>query len=322
MKKRLKIIKLLAGFVALSNVQLILAVAQMPDGPVPVVAKVVEPVKPTPAAPKIVVTKPVVAVPVAPKVVPVKPIAVKKSVPVVPKIVPVQPVVPKPMPIAAKSVAPKIVTPIKPVTAVVKPFVQPEKLASQIVGVISVKNNSKYSTSWTGWKTKYKTLDGKIHYKLHHLKVPHQLQPSGKHKMAKTLQEYTVHNLPEQSFVEGVSHLMINDQPIDVEYQGSAWMPGVTDAIYITSANGTSWMLDKKAMDKNYKKINAGIQKSKRTVADDDSISKVTNDTKAATVAVVLKNKKNQKKFKNISRKSVSSKASKAFEHVSDAKSV
>lgn len=315
MKKRLKILILCASAIVMLTMEtFVFAVATMPGGPTPTVSTAVVPVKPKPVVPAPVVPKAVVPAPVMPKSMAPKPVM---PVPVTPKVAPVTPVMPK-SPVA---VAPKVM-PVKPVVAspaASKPVAASEQLASQVVGIISVKNSSKYSASWTGWKTKYKTLDGKIHYKLHHLKVAHQLQPSGKHKVAKTLQGYTVHNLPEQSFVEGVSDLMIDGQPVSVEYKGSAWMPGVTDAIYVTSSNGATWILDKKAMDKDYKKINSGIKKSKSF--NDDSISKVTDDTKAATVSVVLKDKKNQKKFKNIARKGVSSKASQAFDHAIDTKS-
>jgi ABC-type microcin C transport system permease subunit YejE len=108
---------------------------------------------------------------------------------------------------------------------------------------------------------------------------------------------------------------MINDQPVLVEYQGSAWMPGTTDAIYVSSVNGTTVTLDKKAMDKSYKEINLGITKSKKTKKiDDDSISKVTDVTKAASVPVVLTDKKNKKKFSNIKSSAKISKSSQVFD--------
>lgn len=305
------------GIAIICYTSALMAVPQMPQGPVPV--------KPIAATPTPVAQKPVAPTPVK-SIKPQPPVMTAKAVSPVP-VAPV-PVVPKvitPVPVAPKMVAPALAKTavVAPTVPVVKPFVQPEALASQVVGVITVKNRSKYQASWTGWKTKYKTQDGKIHYKLHTLKTPHELQPIVKGKSAQTLQGYTVHNLPPQSFVEGVSHLMINGQSVLIEYQGSAWMPGVTDAIYITSGNGTTWTLDKKAMDKDYKKINSGVATSKKIkIVDDSSISKVTDTTKAASVPMVLKDKKNQKKFKNIKRYGKPSKSSQAFEHATDAKAV
>lgn len=275
----------------------LIAVPKMPDGPSPIKSTPVAapiPVKPVIPQASVIESKEIAPKPIIPKAI------VAKSVPVIPVNPTVAKVMPKivPAPVVAKAVA---VAPVLTAPAVaVKPFVQPEVLASQVVGVITVKNKSKYKASWTGWKTKYKTENGQIHYKLHTLKTAHELQPITQNKVAQTLQEYTVHNLPPQSFVEGVSHLLMSGQPVLVEYQGSAWMPGVTDAIYITSQDGTIWTLDKKAMDKDYKKINFGIKKSKKVINVEKNPLAVTSTTKAASVPVVLKDKKNRKKFKNI----------------------
>ncbi len=280
-----------------------------------------EPVVPIPIIPKVSRVKPVNSKSVVPRPVVLKPVVSKAvtqvaSRPVVPKSMVLRPVVSRPV----------VHEPVEKVAvkanALVAKTVELEKpMASQVVGVIVVKNTSKYKLSWTGWKTKYKTQDGKIHYKLHKLKVPHHLPYAVKNKVTKTLHGYTVHNLPANSFVEGVSHLMINAQPVSVEYQGSAWMPGTTDAIYITSTNGAIATLDKKAMDKSYKEINLGISKSKKAQKpDDDAISKVTDVTKAASVPMVLTDKKNQKKFKNIKKAEKISKSSKAFDHTAAAR--
>ena len=97
-------------------------------------------------------------------------------------------------------------------------------------------------------------------------------------------------------------------------------MLGVTDAIYVTSSNGITWTLDKKAMDKDYKKINSGIIKSKKIKKIDDDVSKVTDVTKAASVPVVLENKNNRKEFKNIASKVKISKSSQAFDRAAEMK--
>lgn len=289
---------------ALSEITHKLATLPSSKPATPAASEAVKPV--TPVAPKVEIPK--VVKPLVPKVE-----ASKVVKPVVPKVVEPKVVTP----VEPKAVEPKIVPSVAPKAPAPKPksVVIEQPLASQVVGVISVKNSSKFKASWTGWKTRYKTATGEIKYKLHTLKVPHELKSAVKRKASMTLQPYTVHNLPANSYVEGVSDLMINDIPVAVDYQGSAWMPGVTDAIYITSSNGSTWTLDKKAMDKNYKQINAGIiSNSKSSSTLQDSSEPVTDVTKAASVPVVLKNKKNQKKFKDIAKYS-KSKSSKAFEH-------
>ena len=288
----------------------------------------VNPVTPiTLVNPKVVATPVVPAVPKivqTPKaVVAVSPVVAKAVPPVVPKVVaPVTPVAV--VPVAPKAVAVAPVAKVAVATVVPAPkteVILSKPMASQIVGIITLKNTSKYSALWTGWKTKYKTQEGVVKYKLHTLKTPHQLQPVIKNKIAQTLQDYTVHNLPANSFVEGVSHLMINGASVSVEYKDQAWMPGTTDAIYITTLNGTSWTLDTRAMDKNYKKINSGIKTSqKNTESDPSAIEPVNHVTKAASVPVMLQDKKNQKKFKNIAESNKFSKSSHAFDHAIKAK--
>lgn len=217
-------------------------------------------------------------------------------------------------------VTPQIITPVQPVmtpqviTPVQQPAVKPVvqlPLSPQPIGTILVANKSKFAITLTGWKTKYKTPEGVVHYKTHTLQAGHTLKPKQDGITTKVLNVSA--NVPNNSFVEGISHLLIQGAaPVSVEYKNSAWMPGITDKIYVTSANGTDWTLDTTAMDKSYKKINAGSLNASAVVKGiDDSTAKITDSTKAATVPVVNRGK-DKKEFERLAQKMKKTKNKKA----------
>lgn len=253
---------------------------------------------------------PVVAQPVQsiaqPKVAPIAPVA---AAPVVaPKVLtPAQPTV-------APGVAPKALAPVaQPVTAPVvqligQPIAQqietPQTAVPLNLGTLKIENTSQFPAQLSGWKIKYKTQDGIQAVKKHTL-TPSATLPIFNLKKKKggttvQLRDVSV-NLPVNAFFEGYSDLIINGSPISVVYKDSLWMPGTTDKIYVTSPNGSDWSLDIKAMDKSYQKINSGsLNVSPQNVStEDDSVSKVTNTTKAAAVSLVQQGQ-GQTEFKNI----------------------
>ena len=281
----------------------------------PVSGALVSPPVPTPPA----MTTPSVGTPVTPpasgasvsKIAPMfTPLAVSHSpvpaVTVVPVPAPQSPAAPQPATQPAQPATPQFET-----TATTT--------SSQPIGVIAVKNMTKYRPQLTGWKTKFKVPTGKDQnglpvyeekYKKHTLKETHTLQPitanNGKGVIAQT-SSYTLHDLPAGAFVEGISDILINGAPVSVSgapgsiYHDSAWMPGTTDAIYVTSKDGSLWTLDQKMMDKSHKKMTLGSLSSMDTFqAQDDAITKVTSTTKAAVVPVILKDASTQQEFANI----------------------
>jgi hypothetical protein len=183
---------------------------------------------------------------------------------------------------------------------VAKTVVNPT-MSNQIIGTVAVENRSKFPAVLTGFKTKYKDVKGDVHHKIHKLKASHTIPAFLKATGGVTTKLFTVSvNAPINSFVEGVSDLLIQGSPVSVEYKGSAWMPGTTDKLYITSTNGSDWTLDKAAMDKSYKKINSGSLDASDVKANSDDLSKITNTTKSAVTQIVLKDSNNKKKFKGI----------------------
>lgn len=207
-------------------------------------------------------------------------------------------------------VAPKIITPLQP--PVGQSVVQPiQALSPQPIGTIAIENTSKIPVVLTGWKTKYKDSQGIIQYKNHSLKSGHTLKPLLKKQSGVTVNILNVSvNVPNNSFVEGISDLLVSGSaPISVEYKGRAWMPGITDKIYVKKS-GTEVMLDLKAMDASYKKINSGLLHSSTVVkVVDDTSTKITDVTKAATVPLVQTGKE---KFETLAKKMKKQKVSKS----------
>lgn len=180
-----------------------------------------------------------------------------------------------------------------------------------VIRRILIQNTSKYPATLDGLTVNYsinnKNYEHKLSFSDSHILKP-KLKKSG--PVIARIKEITVAApLQAAGTILKISSVKINGKDVSIKYKGLDWYPGEpTDVIYVTSGNGSTWQLDKKAMDSDYAKINrvGGLVNNKSNV---DNAQRITKTTQAAVLTVVQK--KNNKKLKK------QSKATQAVEKIS-----
>lgn len=242
--------------------------------------------------------EPKVAIPVAkavlPKVQPkiAQPTAIAKA-PVAKTVIMAKTVVPKTAQakqIIAKTVAiPAAKTIQQPKTSIATdaPTIKTTAFTIKLPITINVKNTSNFSGKLTGFTIIHKDKNGNNHLLSQTIPNTKFIIPPASAK--KTLPIEFKLKAAAGTFFVGTSAVFINDQEISTIYKKQPWNRGITDAIYVTSKNGSNWKLDIKAMNAAYQKL------STSTNAPASVKNKVTPTTKAAAIPVMQEHKKTKK---------------------------
>ena len=145
---------------------------------------------------------------------------------------------------------------------------------------INIKNTSNFAGNLTGFTIMHKDAAGNQHALSQTISnTKFKIYPASAKKILPV--EFNL-KASSGTFFIGTSAIFINGQQISTLYKNQPWNRAITDAIYVTSKDGTTWTLDIKAMNNAYQKLSKPNESAPKSTS-----KKITSITKDLTVSLI-----------------------------------